>query len=1044
MSYNLKDHINEWVNIELSIDNTNNQAEIFINGSKKDTITYDKKLTKNSQSKLHFGSRADRSKGFRGKLENINISNSKTNETISSAKYNQLKGNSKKQMFNMDFKNTSSSSRKVSERSKYKSSAKFNKPDGETGATLVADDGKDAVNFSSGDFMEIDAGASMNGELLKNSTFTSWVKLPPTHSKSGYEPIISRENVFSFGVNNGHASLFLSQNNQLAPGANITKTDHALMVMDETFAKATFGQNDSIVKVNKNGSLVTNVIESDMIEYSGVAKSKALKLTTNDKVEIDKLTYTGRDLSKFSMSMWMKPDQLSDNMVLFSRPEMGLALKANSSGKLNLEYTKFTENKIQLSHVANTSSTGSSTYKSSIVKAPNTTYAFLSNVNDSRMGTTTQKIYDNVTFADDTVTIYMKYTTGSTYQPNTTGHGEGGTFFHTGVNGVENFPRLEFSYMGAYNGGNHFMYALGIDGNPEYPCEVRLQFKAPSPAINTEYEIMMTVSKTQLENASISNSNGSARVYLDGVLLDDISSKINYVSTFSYIGHITTSGSSKSYSDLAIPRMKNATEHYGYGDAVINQLGFFDGDVPYGTMTISQPSTVISTISTLQIYDWNGSSGLHSTTNGPRPISSYLELDGGSSSNPYFMINLDKFYKVHGVQISAKSSYSPFKNIEYRVGTSTSSYESFSGYPTDTRYMREFNFELANAITTNKIYLGFISSSDIYNLKLHSLVVYGETVPTEEYTLRLLGHHSGTTGVISMTRIKAYNGTTEVPIALVKEAEPRSGKNNLAALTQENNTTQVQWGNPDNTTELAALVGEKIVTIQSTSEITRIEIEWDATYTGTFDVLRNGTQTTNIITHPSYINITGGTWQNQMRFQFKNISGTSTYPDRFILYEVYHIANKYGYGESMSIQYDRLNTYWRAGPSSTDPDSVVWDAVGEWRVKTSGSVKASFDDPFIINEVPNVTPITKFQINYTGWSTDYERRSNEDYGHIFRYFLKGSSTGYRIAYNWKTRTWVDADPLIEPTTMIQTGSTVQTYDKDGNTFSSFTDPYYSQ
>ena len=86
MSYNLKDHINEWVNIELSIDNTNNQAEIFINGSKKDTITYEKKLTKNSQSKLHFGSRADRSKGFRGKLESINISNSKTNETISSAK----------------------------------------------------------------------------------------------------------------------------------------------------------------------------------------------------------------------------------------------------------------------------------------------------------------------------------------------------------------------------------------------------------------------------------------------------------------------------------------------------------------------------------------------------------------------------------------------------------------------------------------------------------------------------------------------------------------------------------------------------------------------------------------------------------------------------------------------------------------------------------------------------------------------------------------------------------------------------------------------
>lgn len=342
MSYNLKDHINEWVNIELSIDNTNNQAELFINGSKKDTFTYDKKITKNSQSKLHFGSKEDRTKGFRGKMESISIINSKINEAISSARYNQLKGKSKKQMFNMDFKNTSSSSRKVSERSKYKSAAKFNKPDTETGAVLIVDEGKDAVKFQSGDFMEIDAGASMNGELLKNSTFTSWVKLPPTHDSDSYEPIISRENVFSFGVNNGHASLFLSQNNQLAPGANITKTDQALAVVDETFAKATFGQNDSFVKVKKNGSLVNNVIESDMIEYSGVAKSKALKLTTNDKVEIDKLTYTGRDLSKFSMSMWVKPDQLSDNMVLFSRPEMGLALKANSSGKLNLEYNKVT------------------------------------------------------------------------------------------------------------------------------------------------------------------------------------------------------------------------------------------------------------------------------------------------------------------------------------------------------------------------------------------------------------------------------------------------------------------------------------------------------------------------------------------------------------------------------------------------------------------------------------------------------------------------------------------------------------------------------
>tara|TARA_Y100000389_G_scaffold85425_1_gene82149 strand:- start:3924 stop:5876 length:1953 start_codon:yes stop_codon:yes gene_type:complete len=340
MSYNLKDHINEWVNIQVSIDNINGEVRIFLNGNEINIESIIKRITKTNQSKLYIGSKSNGTKNFRGKMENVSISNKKITNKVSSVMYKHLKFIYKKQIFNIDFKNTSTNSKKVFERSKYKSITKFSESDVDKGVTLITDQGKDAVNFSSGDFMEIDAGASMNGELLKNSTFTSWVKLPPTHSKSGYEPIISRENVFSFGVNNGHASLFLSQNNQLAPGTNINKTEEGLAVVDETFVRATFEQNDSLVKVNKNGVLITDVIESDMIEYSGVAKSKALKLTTNDKVEIDKLTYTGRDLSKFSMSMWMKPDQLSDNMVLFSRPEMGLALKANSSGKLNLEYNK--------------------------------------------------------------------------------------------------------------------------------------------------------------------------------------------------------------------------------------------------------------------------------------------------------------------------------------------------------------------------------------------------------------------------------------------------------------------------------------------------------------------------------------------------------------------------------------------------------------------------------------------------------------------------------------------------------------------------------
>jgi hypothetical protein len=344
MSYNLKDSINEWVNLEISIDNTNQAAELFINGSKKDTLALSKRLTKQTDSKIYVGGRSDRTKRFSGKLERMSFSNKIINEETSLVRYNKERGNSKKQMFNMSFKNTSSNSRKPNETSKFKSTVKFNKT-ADIGAQLIQDttsEGvvRDSIQFQNGDFMEIDAGNSMNGELLRNATFTSWIKTPTNYVQNTYDPIISRENVFSFGLNNGHASLFLSQNNQLAPGTNMTNSQQSQYVNNDSrkFAEAEFEENDNQVTVYKNGSEVENVLESDMIEYTGVANSKAVKLTTDDKIEINKLSYIGKDLSKFSMSMWIKPSALTDNMTLFARPEMGLSLNANSVGKLSLQY----------------------------------------------------------------------------------------------------------------------------------------------------------------------------------------------------------------------------------------------------------------------------------------------------------------------------------------------------------------------------------------------------------------------------------------------------------------------------------------------------------------------------------------------------------------------------------------------------------------------------------------------------------------------------------------------------------------------------------
>ena len=589
-AYNLKQNLNKWTNIEVSIDNTNGTVELYVNGTQQQfiaganvspaadsklTIDDGKQFTKNADSKFHIGGNKNGNKEFTGKLERIEFSNKARNPVTALAKYQNLKQRDSDSTLNMQFK--PSSSRDLSESSKHKSIAKFNKQN--NGAILEVNDGRDAVKFKNADYIEMNVLTTMYGDKLLNSTFASWIKTPIAHHRDSYEPIISRENVFSFGLNNGHASLFLSQNNQLAPGTNVSREESSVVSVGQAISNVMEPTHENLlIDANFNTSNA-KITKPELSEYSSIISgSKVVKMTTSDKIEVDKTTLIGKNVNNFTFSGWVNFSSLNDNAIIFERPDVGLALKANSSGTLNLEY-KILEYIIKLSDVTNTSSAGSSSYKSSIVKAPNTTYTFLSNVNDPRMGLTTQKVYDAISFADDTVTIYMKYTTGSTST-------EVGTFFHTGLDGDENYPKLEFSYTGQHTNSSYNHYSLNFNGTPNYPCEVKLQIKAPLPAINTEYEIMMTISKTQLENASVSNSNGSARVYLDGILLDDDNSKLNYVSTFTYTGNITTSGTApKSYHDLAIPRMKDIG-HNGYGDAVINQLGFFDGDIPYATMNI--------------------------------------------------------------------------------------------------------------------------------------------------------------------------------------------------------------------------------------------------------------------------------------------------------------------------------------------------------------------------------------------------------------------------------------------------------------------------
>ena len=351
-AYNLKQHLNEWTNIEVSIDNNTGMVVLFVNGeqqqftsganttaatggSKSLNISNGKQFTKNTNSKFHIGGNKNGDKEFTGKMERIEFSNKARNVVAALAKYRNLKKRESDSMMNMKFSPTTS--RDISESSKYKSKAKFNKESG--GATMTTNDGRDAVQFNNGDYIEMDASKTMYGDKLLNSTFTSWIKTPSTHDAKSYEPIISRENVFSFGLNNGHASLFLSQNNQLAPGTNVSREVSSAVTVGQAVSSVMEPLHENLLVDANFNTTDTKITKPVSSEYSSIIPgSKVVRLTSSDKIEVDRTALIGKNMNKFTFSGWVNFSSLNDDAILFERPDAGLKLSTNASGQVSLDF----------------------------------------------------------------------------------------------------------------------------------------------------------------------------------------------------------------------------------------------------------------------------------------------------------------------------------------------------------------------------------------------------------------------------------------------------------------------------------------------------------------------------------------------------------------------------------------------------------------------------------------------------------------------------------------------------------------------------------
>ena len=330
---NLKDNINQWVNIEVSLNNETSQGEIFINGTPQgNPFVIDAQITKDENSKIFIGSDKDGNNGFQGKMEAVGIQNKAVTAEVSRKKYERSRDNDHDKLFMMEldqdrligddtfsdlgagrmkgtFDATTSDSEFVEDVAQKRGGLKFNS----VGHISVPDPSKRLGKAS----------------LENGCSFTSWIKCPSSASLSGFKPIITKENLFTFGISNGHAALYLSHDGQYAPGTNVEKVDN-YKLRNKLLAKLQFEKSDPGVKYFEGTTR-----KPLSLQQVGVRRSKALVLGNDKKVTYSKKALIGEDLSKFSVSMWVKPSSLS-TATLINRVDAGLELKYNSSGRITL------------------------------------------------------------------------------------------------------------------------------------------------------------------------------------------------------------------------------------------------------------------------------------------------------------------------------------------------------------------------------------------------------------------------------------------------------------------------------------------------------------------------------------------------------------------------------------------------------------------------------------------------------------------------------------------------------------------------------------
>lgn len=358
---------NIWTNLVMVIDKDDNKLHVYQDGTLIESLDIQDTIS-STTSNMFIGKNDDIY--FKGNMDDIRVYNREFTSNDVELLYNTKQND--KLMLQYDFEHYTNNSN-IYDESGYINEAILQNP---SSSNLFDDSTKTISNTSLNthhtisEFYQIASNNIVLGSNLNNCTFSAWVK---TDQLNSFEPIISREGIFSFGLNYGHACLRLGNDTSLIGLPSIQTASNSESSVEDSLKNDLMhhvhfdSEQSGVTRSNAPTTSLTDVV------YDG---GSALTLNSNNNqfVQLDGSQFASTNVNDaFSFSGWVKFDDVSGEMPIFKRGDDNIKFSLS-----NNELLLSLKNGEPVKLLSNTLTSDNYSFSQ-----PDST---LSNINNSKMG----------------------------------------------------------------------------------------------------------------------------------------------------------------------------------------------------------------------------------------------------------------------------------------------------------------------------------------------------------------------------------------------------------------------------------------------------------------------------------------------------------------------------------------------------------------------------------------------------------------------------------------------------------------------------------